>query len=411
MTKQGLSVLLMTMVVAAIVLVPAPRITQAQSQPPPPLVLTVMDPEAPLVGSQTPLFIMSNLGLIVYEQDGDYYSVLDQAPVVLSQFQIDESFYTLDHDYDLALMSDQPTYSIHIWREGQRHTVSVYGDVVNDEDVRGRTPPAFLHLFDQLMTYENERASLYSPTYVNVRVWPYETSDAALWPDDWPVIGAAGVQALDDGHYRFLLHENFISDLEALREATNAVRSEDGQTWAFTWTLSFGSEIWWSLDPDTPITNSQTAEFDPVFAGAKAVTWGTVAFPADEWTIYTTTTQDTVTVNFWHFEPNAVASYRLQHVEDSYDVEAVNNTINKEWLAQVLRNYEAWAIEGRCVAGDFVLVDLSLNSEGQDFVARYWAWSSTDGFHTILAVFGDGYSSDDLEVTADTLFGDAARCE
>jgi hypothetical protein len=92
------------------------------------------------------------------------------------------------------------------WRtqEGQVRQVDVTGplDEGNAVFIRSKTPPAFLTLFDAMVSFHAAEAKPYVPEAVEVRLSPMNSSwqgKDAPWPSDWSAPVPAREQASEDG--------------------------------------------------------------------------------------------------------------------------------------------------------------------------------------------------------------------
>lgn len=219
------------------------------------LLLTVFDPWNMVVGSDSPQFAVYENGLIIYQrehQDGER----DYAAVTLSQeafdtflrrLNIGETFYQLDGYYDTVLITDQPTTMIYVYdpETEAEHTVYVYGNP-DSAEVRAAAPREFFRIYDKLTSYHSPDAARWLPTHFEVVLWPYDSSDAAAWPQGWPslddplTVERGSVTSL---YLPIAQYERFL----ALAEDASAL-AIDGQTWAFSVRFPFPHEFWLAED-------------------------------------------------------------------------------------------------------------------------------------------------------------------
>lgn len=224
------------------------------------LMLTIYDPWRMVIGSDSPTFVVYATGQVIMthvnaDDEVEYQSVMldeDELADLLAQLDID-AFASLDEYYDIALMTDQPTQSFVVATEDGLKRVTVYGSLMHSE-VRAEAPEAVVNAYDFIASYENADAEPWLPTHFEVIVWPWDTSDAVGWPDDFPQLDSPF--AVERAEVTSLYVE--MSEYErfrALAQGEDALRL-DGDTYAFSLRMPFPHEVVWPFGPDaTPESN------------------------------------------------------------------------------------------------------------------------------------------------------------
>ena len=157
--------------------------------------------------SDSPTFALYDDGLVIFmkvkKQRGEYFSaVLDPKTQkrFLESLPIGQPFSALQDHYQASDWSDQPSNELYVWNGDKVKRVSVYGEIRElkeevsaehlrtNREARLKTPPAFLQIFDALVSYENEKALPWFPKKVEVWLGPYEDSpeEFLVWPEGWP---------------------------------------------------------------------------------------------------------------------------------------------------------------------------------------------------------------------------------
>lgn len=223
-------------------LTPPPPTSTAVSETLVPLVmLTIYDPWRMVIGSDEPAFVLYDSGLVIYQRIGpadapEFVSVQLSAAdleVLKLNLGLNKDLYVLEANQDYYAKTDQPTNVIWLHDPvlGDKR-ISIYGDLWHDEEARRlAAPQPLIDLFDTLTTYSHPQAELWLPDHFEVMLWPYDTTDAAAWPSDWP--------GLDDDStikrqsvYSVYIHISDYQRYLTLRNTAQAVRL-DGRTWAF----------------------------------------------------------------------------------------------------------------------------------------------------------------------------------
>lgn len=221
---------------------PPPSPTPADELPKPVVMLTIYDPWRMVIGSDEPTFVLYDNGLVIYQRIGpadapEFASVQladDEFEALKASLNIDADLYALDADETYYPKTDQPTNVIRLFDDelGDK-TVSIYGDLWSDEDARQNSAPKpLIDLFDKLVAYSHPDAQTWFPEQFEVILWPYNTSDAELWPTDWPDLDDPTTIKRDSVYSLYIDFDQYDRYLE-LRNTANAVRL-DGQNWSFS---------------------------------------------------------------------------------------------------------------------------------------------------------------------------------
>jgi hypothetical protein len=170
-------------------------------------------------------------------------------------------------DYVASSATDQTTTVIHAWRDGQRKSVSVYGNVRSgverskrqagkvapEDDVvlinMKSVPQSFSDTVQRLTRFDHPRAERWVPPEIEVMIWPYEYApDASLpWPKEWPGLKDPRTRRRGAGRYSLYLPS---TELEALRKFLSSRREKqailiDGKKWAVSYRMPFPRESEW----------------------------------------------------------------------------------------------------------------------------------------------------------------------
>jgi len=222
----------------------------APEAPEPIIILTIYDPWRMVIGSDEPTFALYETGLVIYQRENDD-GKWELAAVVLDEdefqtlrdsLQIDADLYALDEEYDTVLITDQPSNTIEIDDPelGEKH-FWIYGNLGSDSPDRDEAAPErLLNLFDLMTTFSHEDAKTWLPGQFEVILWPYETSDATTWPEDWPGLDDESTVERDSVYSLYIDIEAYDRFVE-LAEDANAFEL-DGQTWAFSVRFPFPHE-------------------------------------------------------------------------------------------------------------------------------------------------------------------------
>lgn len=219
-----------------------------QKGPMPVFVWLVFDPWKMVLGSDSPRLVLYDDHQIIYfnEDDETYLSArlsdTESAEFVAAL----ADFSTLDESYEASGWTDQPSHRMFFWQDGDMKSVYVYGDPSLD-DVRENLPETFLHIYDTVAGYENPDAKSWLPEYIEVMIWPYDTSarDAAQWPADWPGLDDPTTVERYNNLYSLYLSSEKFEDFTTLMKKSSGVAVIGGQTWAVSYRFPFPQEAMW----------------------------------------------------------------------------------------------------------------------------------------------------------------------
>jgi hypothetical protein len=218
------------------------------------LMLTIYDPWRMVIGSDSPTFVVYATGQVIMTRvnandEVEYLSVVldeDELADLLAQLDI-EAFADLDEYYDIALMTDQPTQSFVVATEDGLKRVTVYGSLM-DSEVRDAAPEAVVDAYDFIASYENADAEPWLPTHFEVIVWPWDTSDAVDWPEDFPQLDSPFAVERSEVTSLYVEMDEYERFIELVR-GESALRL-DGDTYAFSVRMPFPHEVVWPFSPD-----------------------------------------------------------------------------------------------------------------------------------------------------------------
>ncbi|MBI3726518.1 hypothetical protein HY251_21550 [bacterium] len=239
------------------------------------VVLVSRNPWLMVMGSDSPRFALYDDGLLIFQRATQSDSRRELVSMTLSQTETAALVSSLgigllaklDRTHRVSTWTDQPTHDLHVWIEGKRKTVSVYGRLDPrkvaaqpsdpDDDAckaeREKTPTAFLSVFDKLVGYANDGAKPWLPARVEVMIWPFEYAkdDPVSWPEGWPGIDHADTRKRGSDSYSLFLEKEH---LEALRKLMADMKQTQplllgGKKWALAWRLPFPEEqVWMGKD-------------------------------------------------------------------------------------------------------------------------------------------------------------------
>ena len=145
------------------------------------------------LNSLNPVFVLYDDGLVIFKKDKAQveYSSVDLGPqemkTLMEKFKIDE-FLKLDNSYSTNNEFNQPVNFIKYWQGSKVKKVRVIGTIRDDEKDRSNSPKAFLHLFDQVISFKHKNAHTWVPYKLKISLYPQTNSqgEPVLWPSDWP---------------------------------------------------------------------------------------------------------------------------------------------------------------------------------------------------------------------------------
>jgi hypothetical protein len=157
----------------------------------PRVVLIERYPWAMLMGSESPTLALYADGQVIFHREGggqellsasltaaDYEAFVGRlAPVRLLQ---------LADRYAASEATDQPLSELHLWTDGQRKSIAIYGDWRRAPDARARVPAELLTALDAIAGFRTP-ARPWLPDQIEVLLWPFDYAETSTpWPADWP---------------------------------------------------------------------------------------------------------------------------------------------------------------------------------------------------------------------------------
>ncbi|MBZ0282650.1 MAG: hypothetical protein K8L97_18055 [Anaerolineae bacterium] len=248
---------LMALMVSAAAPAASPSVFRTTLPPPPApeapepiIILTIHDPWRMVIGSDEPTFALYETGLVLYQRENDngeweLASVVldeDELQTLRDSLRIDADLYALDDEYDNVAITDQPSNTIEIYdAELGEKTFWIYGNLRIDSPERDEfAPERLLDLFDLMANFVHEDAKTWLPGQFEVILWPYETSEATQWPEDWPGLDDESTIKRDSVYSLYIDIEEYDRFRELAKDA-NAFEL-DGQTWTFSLRFPFPHE-------------------------------------------------------------------------------------------------------------------------------------------------------------------------
>lgn len=222
----------------------------------PRVVLLERDPWRLVIGSDSPTFVLYSDGLAIFRASDPASSPSGYLSTRLSKVQYQalvssispEALVDLAASYTASLSTDQPSNELHVWVNGRRKSVSVYGALRRDPEARSKVPTQFLRAFDTLTKFSAD-AGPWLPDFIEVLIWPYEYSpeEPLPWPQGWPPFEKARPRGREGLHQVFLGAEHFGSLLQLLNslKPKQAVRLGD-RKWSISYRLPLPQEHSWA---------------------------------------------------------------------------------------------------------------------------------------------------------------------
>jgi hypothetical protein len=146
------------------------------------------------LGFLNPAFVLYDDGLVIFKKGRDQFTLFSveltsqEMNSLLEEFKIDDEFVKLEDFYYTNRQLDQPLYSIKYWQGQKLEQVKVVGPIRDGEEDRKNAPPAFLKLFDKMISFDHQNARLWQPEKVEIHLYPYTNSqgEPVPWPKEWP---------------------------------------------------------------------------------------------------------------------------------------------------------------------------------------------------------------------------------
>jgi hypothetical protein len=158
----------------------------------------------------SPVFVLYDNGLVLFKKGRDQYELLsveltpEEINSLLEEFKLDE-FVKLEESYETSRQLDQPVYSVKYWQEGKLKSVKVFGSIRDNEEDREGTPPAFLKIFDQMISFDHPNVRLWQPGKIEIHLYPYTGSqgESAPWPEGWPDLSHPATKKNEDASFKY----------------------------------------------------------------------------------------------------------------------------------------------------------------------------------------------------------------
>lgn len=222
----------------------------------PVVLLYEYNPWAMVLGSDSPSFALYDDGLVIFARSNGE-GRFEYVSLVLSDKELAgfiaalplKQFYQLRPDYELDLMTDQPTNVITVWDKETWKTVRVYGNLQRAE--RSEDPQAFIEIYRKLKSYRDARASRWLPERVELLIWPFENAGTPLlWPKNWPDTLHPSTKKRGSGtdsiNYSIYLTPAQFERLKAQTESKGAdALLINKRKWAFSFRFPFPNEDSW----------------------------------------------------------------------------------------------------------------------------------------------------------------------
>ncbi len=154
------------------------------------VVLMEKDPFMKTIGANTATFALYDDGLVIYRKEHDSY-----LSAILSEKEKNDFIASLDWDKNLeefhlyceaVTIDDKVENTIYLFKDGQREIAQLYANLRNDEKAREHAPKAFLNMFDKIISYNNSKATQWTPEKFQIIFCPFGDEKGTPWPEGWP---------------------------------------------------------------------------------------------------------------------------------------------------------------------------------------------------------------------------------
>lgn len=159
------------------------------------VVLVEKNPWLMVIGSDVPTFVLYENGQIIYKKAiGNkikYFKTSipkKEIPDEIKKLGVTDSLQTLPSYISAMEATDQPTSEL-IINYDFRSQITVYGSLRYEKSpARGKTPSAFLKVFDKLINFKDTKAKEWLPDSVEVMLtsYSYSPETPTNWPAGWP---------------------------------------------------------------------------------------------------------------------------------------------------------------------------------------------------------------------------------
>jgi len=233
----------------AVVATPYARSRNQEDQLKPLILLYERDPWLMVVGSDSPTFALYENGKAIFlTPDRRYVSINlgeKERDELIASLRLSQGFFELADHYETVLKTDQPTNILVVRYQERSKRVVVYGRIRSDPEARAKTPPAFLSVFDKLVSYQNSQAKPWLPERIEVLVWPFDNARGTPqpWPKGWPDLHDPATKKRQTV-YSIYLDSRHFDDLKKLLSGLQQGQAMlmNGGMWAVSFRLPFPHE-------------------------------------------------------------------------------------------------------------------------------------------------------------------------
>jgi hypothetical protein len=221
----------------------------------PVVVLVERNPWATVAGADSPTLALYEDRTVIFcplapsqSPSGYLYSRLPQTEydALLAGLEI-QSLVKLDDSYEASDSFDEPTTELHVWVNGTRKSIAVYGSLRDQSKSPSAVPHLFVRAFDQLSSFAT-KSSPWVPDAIEILIWPfsYSTDVPISWPRDWPSYERS-IPRGENGLRQIFLDASQLSALIQLRRGLRSSQAVllAGQRWAISHRLPFPNEALW----------------------------------------------------------------------------------------------------------------------------------------------------------------------
>jgi hypothetical protein len=234
---------------ALLVLALSPLPTAADDQVQPRVVLVEHNPWAMLMGAESPTLALYTDGQVIFRAEGPEALLSARLTHAESQAFIGRlappRLLQLAERYAASDATDQPFSELHLWIDGKRKSIAIYGDWRRAPDARNRLPAELLSALDAIASFRTP-AQPWLPKKIEVLLWSFEFAQTSKpWPADWPAF-SQGLQRGNDLRQIFLPAAQY----GRLRTFLASLGSKEavefgGRKWVIAYRLPFPHEDAW----------------------------------------------------------------------------------------------------------------------------------------------------------------------
>ncbi len=161
------------------------------------VVLTEIDGNPNKENWDVPTIAIYSSGWVIYkgiaENDSNYYSTnlgTIALQKLIASLEISDELKSMDNNFDATSEGGQ-SFNTLVLNFKERIVKRVYGDIRIDSTVIGEVPNDFMHTFNTLIGYSNEKSSVWMPDKFEVTISDYITEymggheGSKDWPTKW----------------------------------------------------------------------------------------------------------------------------------------------------------------------------------------------------------------------------------